>query len=300
MLVCSIQISPTTELGWLGCGGTPRVLGGSGGRTSEEILQLPAPAPDERIAYGNDPLQFGELRLPPGTGPHPVALVIHGGFWRSKYTLAHIGHMCASLSEAGLATWSLAYRKIGDPGGAWTGTFDDVAAGADFVRQIGRTHPVDSDRVVAVGHSSGGHLALWLGCRAGLPANSSFGSGEPLRLRGVVSLAGVADLKRACELELSNKAVAELMGGTPDQVPDRYEMASPIERVPLGIPQIAIHGTADVDVPLEISERYVSAARACGDDARLIAIAGAGHYELIDPRTEAWQRVAGAIQDLLN
>ncbi len=198
-----------------------------------------------------------------------------------------------------MATWSLAYRRIGDPGGAWTGTFEDVAAGADFIRQISRSGLIDPNRVVAVGHSSGGHLALWLGCRAGLPEDSSLASPDPLRLLGVVSLAGVADLRRAWELELSEGAVAELMGGTPDQVPDRYEMVSPIERVPIGIPQILIHGTADEDVPLEISERYVSAARARGDEARLIPIPGAGHYELIDPGTAAWESVVAAVQSLL-
>ena len=137
---------------------------GFGGMTqrSRDILQLPAPDADERIPYSDPPLRFGELRLPAGAGPHPLAVVIHGGFWRAAYNLDHIGHLCAALGEVGVATWSLEYRRIGDDGGGWPGTFADVAAGADFVRELSLSQSIDPERVVSVGHSAGGHLALWL------------------------------------------------------------------------------------------------------------------------------------------
>ena len=150
---------------------TPNLLPHASAMTSQinsrDILTMPAPEADERISYGSDSLQFGELRRPAGDGPHPVAVVIHGGFWRAAYSLDHIGHLATALTEAGVATWSLEYRRIGDPGGGWPGTFEDIGAGADFVRQLAESASLDLARIVTVGHSAGGHLALWLAGRPG-------------------------------------------------------------------------------------------------------------------------------------
>ena len=189
-----------------------------------------------RIAYGNDPFQFGDLRVPGESGPHPIAIVIHGGFWRAKYDLEYIGPVCDALTAAGIATWNLEYRRLGNPGGGWPGTLDDVAAGADHLGSIGAQFNLDLNRVISVGHSAGGHLALWVAFRKKL-------------LTGAISLAGVVDLRRAWELHLSNNVVADFLGGSPDQVPDRYDFASPFEHLPLGIPQKLFHGTADESVP---------------------------------------------------
>jgi len=169
---------------------------------SSDILTLPAPAPDERVPYGSDPAQFGDLRLPAGSGPHPVAVVIHGGFWRAAYSLEHIGHLCAALTAAGVATWSLEYRRLGQPGGGWPGTLLDVGQGVDTLRAIAPGRPLDLERVLAIGHSAGGHLALWVAARPRLPVGSPLHAPSPLPLRGAVSLAGVADLRRAWELQL--------------------------------------------------------------------------------------------------
>ena len=282
---------------------TPNLLPHASAMTSQinsrDILTMPAPEADERISYGSDSLQFGELRLPAGDGPHPVAVVIHGGFWRTAYTLDHIGHLATALTEAGVATWSLEYRRIGDPGGGWPGTFEDIGAGADFVRQLAESASLDLARIVTVGHSAGGHLALWLAGRPRLPSGSVLAASDPLLLTGVVSLAGVADLRRAWELELSNTVVAELLGGAPAEVTERYRLASPIERLPLGLPQYLVHGTDDPIVPFEISERYTPRAQEEADDARLVRIEGAGHFELIDPRSGAWPSVSGAVLNIL-
>jgi len=251
------------------------------------ILDLPPPAADVRIPYGAAPQQFGDLRLPKGPGPFPVAIVIHGGYWRSAYSLEHIGHMCAALTRAGVATWSLEYRRIGDPGGGWPGTCDDVLRGAEQLRGLAARYPLDLNRVVATGHSAGGELALWLAAQ------------HKISLRGVVSLAGVADLRRAWELGLSGGVVAEFLGGTPQRAPERYRLADPMELLPLGLPQRLLHGTNDDVVPIEISRRYQAAAAARGDDARLIELPGAGHFELIDPRSREWTVVESAITDLL-
>ncbi|MGA2736364.1 MAG: alpha/beta fold hydrolase [Bryobacteraceae bacterium] len=250
------------------------------------ILDLTPPSADARIAYGNAPEQFGDLRLPKGAGPRPVAIVIHGGYWRSAYGLEHIGHLCAALTRAGVATWSLEYRRIGDPGG-WPATGNDVLRGAEYLPTLAQSYPLDLTRVVTIGHSAGGQLALWLAAQHKIP------------LRGVVSLAGVADLRRAWELGLSRGVVAELLGGTPQEQPERYHQASPIELLPLGVPERLLHGTRDDVVPIELSRRFQAAASAAGDDARLIELPDAGHFDLIDPRTSAWAQVHASVLDLL-
>ena len=253
---------------------------------STAILDLAPPPADARVAYGDAPQQFGDLRLPKGGGPDPVAIVIHGGYWRSAYGLGHTGHLCAALTRAGVATWNLEYRRIGDPGGGWPGSGEDVLRGAQYVTVLARRYPLNAARVVAIGHSAGGQLALWLAAQ------------HKIQLRGVVSLAGLTDLHRAWELALSGGAVGELLGGTPRQQPARYHAASPIELVPLGVPERLLHGTMDDVVPIEMSRRFQSAAAAAGDDVRLIEIPDAGHFDLIDPRTRAWAPVEAAVLEL--
>ncbi len=259
-----------------------------------------APPPTARHAYGQEPQQFGDLRLPATTGkPHPVVIVIHGGYWRARYDLGYCGALCGALAQAGLATWNIEYRRIGDAGGGWPGTFDDVAAAADALRELAIHHPLDLSRVLTLGHSAGGQLALWLAARPRLPADSAVWRADPLPICGVVALAGVSDLRRAWELRLSENATEALLGGTPAQVPDRYASGSPFDRLPLGLPQALIHGTSDTNVPFELSERYAERAQALGDDARLIALADVGHFEPVDPSTAAWQVVEGALLGML-
>ncbi len=263
------------------------------------VFEEPPPPADARIPYGPDPSQFGDLRLPAGAGPHPVVVVIHGGFWRARYDLEHAGHVCAALTAMGTATWSIEYRRLGNPGGGWPGTFHDVAAATDLLRELAPPHNLDLNRVVAVGHSAGGHLALWLAGRHRIPPGDPLHDPSPLPVRAAVSLAGVADLRRAWELRLSRGVVQEFMGGPPDRCPERYAIASPIELLPLGVPQTLIHGTRDENVPLEISERYYTEATLLGDEAKLVALPGAGHFELIDPQSQEWGVVAKEVLELL-
>ena len=253
----------------------------------QQILELPAPPPDVRISYGESPFQFGHLRLPKNAGPHPVAIVLHGGFWRAAYDLLHIGHLCHALRDSGCATWSLEYRRLGNPGGGYPGTLDDVLAGAAYLGRIAAGHSLDLRRVVVAGHSAGGHLALYAGIR------------KPLPLRGVVALAPVADLRRAFELRLSNNVTRDLLGGSPGEVPGRYRAASPSEMLPARLPARLLHGISDTVVPIDLSRRYETAPLALGDDCRLIPIPGAGHFELIDPRTKPFSVVRETLIDLL-
>jgi acetyl esterase/lipase len=253
---------------------------------SVETIEAAPPPADHRISYGIDPFHFCDLRVPDKKGPHPVAVMVHGGFWRSVYGLRYLGHICAALTSAGIATWNIEYRRLGNPGGGWPGTFDDVSNAVDHVAAVANDFNLDLNRMIAIGHSAGGHLALWL-------------TTQKKPLRGVVSLAGVVDLRRAWELRLSDTVVADLLGGTPNEVPERYEFASPIEQLPLGIPQKLFHGTADTSVPYEISQRYADTAQLRGDDAELITLENAGHFELVDPRTKEFDLVRDAALSLI-
>lgn len=269
--------------------------------TWAEIERQPVPPADHRIAYGSDSLHFGELRLPRSPGPHPLVVVIHGGCWRSQYNLEHISSASAALTRAGFATWTLEYRRIGNPGGGWPGTFQDVAQGTDYVRTLAERFPVDTGRVVLIGHSAGGHLALWLAARRNLPRESVLRSPDPLPVRGVVSLAGITDLRSYGAAPGScNAAVAELMGGTSQEFPDRYLQGSPVELLPLGVPQRLLHGALDPTVPVEQSRTLEAQARGRGDDAQLWLLEGAGHFDVIAPFAPAWRRVEEAVRSLLS
>lgn len=248
------------------------------------------PTDPTRIAYGDHPSQFGELTLP-AAHPRGVAVVVHGGFWRSRFGLELGRPLAADLAAAGYAAWNIEYRRVGGDGG-WPATFDDVAAALDLL--AGRDLPLD--RVVAVGHSAGGHLATWLAARPGLPTDAP-GAAPAVRLRGVVSQAGVLDLVDAERRGVGNGAASDLLGGGPDDVPERYSLASPVERLPIGVRVVCVHGTADVNVPIRQSERFVAAA---GADAELVTLPGADHFAVIDPETPAWKACRDGLERILD
>lgn len=267
------------------------------GQSSRDVLTRPAPPADHRVAYGQNEFQFGDLRLPKGEGRRPVAIIIHGGCWMSEYGLSYMGHLSGALAEAGVSTWSVEYRRIGNQGGGWPGTFEDVARAADHLRTIAKTYPLDLNQVVAVGHSAGGHLALWLAARKLLPKDSPVYSPDPLPLRGVVSLAGITDLRRsgtACDAN-----VTQLMGGSANDKAAIYGQASPIELLPLGIPSAIVQGSIDSIIPLAMAQDYADAAKKKGDDAKLVVIEKAGHFEVVDPKSFAWEAVRDEVLALL-
>ncbi|HST11594.1 MAG TPA: alpha/beta hydrolase [Terriglobales bacterium] len=253
---------------------------------SEEILALTPPAADHRIAYGTDPNQFGDLRLPSGNGPFPVVVNIHGGFWRAKYDLLHTGHLCAALTRKGMATWNLEYRRVGNAGGGWPGTFEDIANGYRFVPQIAKQYKLDASRMLVMGHSAGGQLALCL-------------AAHETRVKGAISLAGVVDLQQAFELHLSNDAVVEFLGGKPSEVPEHYQDADPMRLAVDKARQILIHGAKDDVVPPAFSKKYVGEKQTKGESARLVEDLNADHFDLIDPRSAAWKQVERAVLELL-
>ena len=278
--------------------------------TSQDLLARPQPPADHTIAYGPAPQQKAELRLPKGPGPHPVVIVVHGGCWQAPWGLDHVRGLAAALTAEGYATWSLEYRRLGDPGGGWPGTFEDVAHGADHLREVARAHPLDLDRVVALGHSAGGQLALWLAARPRLPEGSPLrvgepsGGGSPLRaakplsLRGVVSLAGITDLRAGAAGGVCGDAIPQLLGGDPQDHADRLVQSSPIERLPLGVPVRLVCGARDPIVPIEQARSYEAAAKRAGDTVAVEVVEGAGHFELVDPGGSAWSAVLDAVHGL--
>lgn len=265
-----------------------------------DVLSRPAPPPDRTVPYGDGPDHVVDLRLPPGDdGPRPLVVVVHGGFWRKECDRTHAGPQASALAAAGYVVAVPEYRRVGQRGGGWHGTFDDTAAWSDrvvdlAVAELG-AEVVDAGRVLLVGHSAGGHLALWAAARHRLPESSRWHRPEPLPLRGVVSLAGVCDLRLAAGLGLDRGATQDLLGGGPDDVPDRYAQADPAALVPSGVPSVLVHGREDHHVPVELSRRFAARAQDAGDGVRLVELPGIGHFEVIDPLSAAWPAVTDAV-----
>lgn len=262
--------------------------------TVDDYVRLPAVSPTARVAYGAAAEQFGELYVPAQGEPHPVIVLVHGGCWRAQYGLTPLGRFCETFAALGVAVWSLEYRRLGN-GGGWPNTFRDVATGADFLRTLAPHYALNLNRVVAVGHSAGGHLALWLATRHRLLTTSPLAMPNPLPFIGVVALAGIPDLVDAAQRDICRGVVPELMNGSIQLVPDHYRDASPSAHLPLGVPQHLIIGTLDQAVPVAHNDTYVAAARAYGDTVQYTVLPDTGHFEIVTPGTAAWSTVQAAI-----
>jgi len=234
-------------------------------------------------SYGSGPSQVAELFLPRGAGPFAVAIVVHGGYWKSQYDRSLMEGLCVDLAAHGLAAWNLEYRRVGG-GGGWPETFLDVAAGIDRLVELDADLALSG--VVAVGHSAGGQLAFWAAGRRGLPEEAP-GNAPRVAITGAVSQAGVLDLALGAGLVPSSTPTRALLGD-PAQDYERYLLASPRERLPLGIPQLVLHGDRDDTVSMRIATSYAAAANQVGDPCELRVLTNTGHFEHIDPRAPAW------------
>ncbi len=239
--------------------------------------------PPERHRYGGLPHQTCDLHRPPGRGPHPVAVVLHGGYWQPPYTKLIMRPLCQDLARRGYAAWNVEYRRLGRDGGGWPMTFDDVAAAIDLLAAL-RDDRLDLERVTLVGHSAGGQLALWAAARSSLPADAP-GAAPLVVAQRVLALAAVCDLPHA------GKVAARLLGGVPGEVPERWGQADPMRRIPLGIPVALVHGRGDQTVDPQRSRDYAAAAGAAGEPVTLIEPAGE-HRDPIDPTKPAWHAAA--------
>lgn len=266
-----------------------------------EVQARAQPAPGLGIAYGRSPSQFGELRIPGGPGRHPVVVLIHGNCWQRSYDLRYFSHLAEALTrEAGVATWNLEYRRLGEPGAGWPATLRDVAEGADHLRELAPAYRLDLDRVISLGHSAGGQLALWLGSRSRLSASSALYRPRPLALHGAVALAPITDLVAYGEGNGScNASVDDLLGGSPQRQLSRYSQASPRALLPLGIPQWLIQGLLDPIVPAASVRAYAEAARQSGDAVQLEIVEQAGHFDAVLPDSATWPAVLAAVRAAL-
>lgn len=254
-----------------------------------------------RLIYGEYPSQFGLLRIPKLSKRCPVVVTIHGGFWKSKYGLEELDPLDEDLVQRGYATWNTEYRRVGEAEGGWKGTFHDVIDAVNHLSELEKRFPLDLSRVIILGHSAGGHLALWLGSRLNIQKDEL---GDPLRipLRGVLSLAGVSDLQKMWKIDIENgisSPVEALIGGTPLQFPERYLLSSPIELLPLDTEQILVHGDLDSDVPVELSVEYHRRAKNKGNRVKLIVLPGIEHFQIINPSSSAWNSVIDSLEVLL-
>ena len=272
--------------------------------TPQDIDALPRRAPDERIAYGASPLQYGELRVPAGRGPHPLVILVHGGCFKAAYAKSdYMAPIADALKDEGIASWNVEYRRLGDAGGGWPGTYRDVSQAVDFVRSLAAEHHLDLSRVVVVGHSAGGHLAMWAAGRSRVPRESAVYAANPLRVRGAVDLAGPLDMSAHIteyQALCRDSVITSLLGGSPAARPDRYAQASPIKLLPYGVPQVLVLGTYEDFVPMSLMRAYAEAARRAGDSVRVVLVPNAGHFEIASPRSFAWPPVNRAIRALLD
>ena len=260
--------------------------------TVEAYMAQPKATPSARIAYGTAPSQVVELFLPKGRGPHPVVVLLHGGCYLQRYEgLPQTSGIAADLAGRGFAVWNVEYRRLGEAGAAYPGAFQDVAAAVDRIRTEAPRYRLDARRVVAVGHSAGGHLALWAAARGKLPATSPLWRRDPLPIRAVISLGGIGDLQRhagtfagACGPSLAEIAP-----------PRTYAETSPAELLPAGARVTMIHGEFDHVMPFQTGEEYAVKVRAAGGQAEAIRIAGAGHFDVVMPKTAAWKVVAARV-----
>ena len=311
----------------LGAGGDPR-----------DVLSRSARPPDLVLRYGELADQVADVHLPPSavggrtaTSAEPMlAIFLHGGFWRAAFGKEHTAPLAEALSAAGFAVCAPEYRRTGQAGGGWPGTMDDVAAAVD--RLPGLLEQATSGltgcgRFLLAGHSAGGHLALWAASRHRLPPASPWHATGPTAVgeevpgeeasaeagvvvpasegpaaapavAGVVALAAVSDLAMCFERALGRQAVGDLLGGGPARLPDRYAAADPAKLLPVGIPVRMVHGDRDDTVPCDMSQAYADRAREMGDDAQCTILPGAGHFDVIDPGSDAWHKVLGAFKSL--
>jgi acetyl esterase/lipase len=268
--------------------------------TWSDLKAWPLPAPTEVIRLGERPWQVVDLWLPAGEGPHPVVVMVHGGCWQKAIADRTLMNYAAEdLRQRGLAVWNIEYRGVDEPGGGYPGTFQDVAAAADALRTHAAAFHLNTERVVAFGHSAGGHLALWLAARPQLPEDSILRTPNPLPIAAVVNSGGLADLEASVSVTLPSclAAIMDDLIGAPRDHP--FADTSPARLLPMRTQQIAVNTARDAIAPPILGRGYTARAQAAGDNATYLEIPNEGHVELIAPGTAAFTAQAELLQRLV-
>jgi acetyl esterase/lipase len=261
-----------------------------------DLLGRGAPVATKKIAYGSDPDQFAELWLPAGRGPFPTVVMIHGGCWQESLPgVVLMSYLAEDMRKQGYAVWNIEYRRLGAKGAGYPGTFLDIASGVDYLRQIHQMYNLDISHPFIIGHSAGGQLALWVAARSKFKSTSLFYSANPFSFQAVITLAGINDLRAyrdngpmACG---GPGTIDQLIGAANRSNEDPYLNTSPAAMLPLKVQQVIISGAQDPIVPSHFGRDYAALAKASGDDVRVVEIENAGHFELIDPQSDAWKKI---------
>lgn len=270
----------------------------------QDVDNLPSKNADTIVQYGQDELQFAELRLPKGEGPFPVIIVVHGGCWYSPYAdLKNTSAIADALRDEGYATYNVEYRRFDNAGGGWPNTILDVGKAADYLRILAPKFNLDLNKVVSYGHSAGGHLATWLGTRNQRIEGDDLYLENPLPIHGIMGVGSINDLVVFEKIDTSTcgeVVVVKLMGGKVDEQPKRYQEASPIMNLPLGVPQIMITGDSDNIVPSYLGEAYTNAAKLAGDNIDHIIVKNAGHHEYNAPEKAPYPHIVQGMKKLMH
>ena len=255
---------------------------------------------DERIPYGPAKSQFGDLYLPKDVkGPVPVVIMVHGGCWQVEVPAEAISGVAADLATHGVAVWSIEYRRIGEPGGGYPNMYTDVGMAFDKLRDVAKTHNLDLTNVIAVGHSAGAHLATWAAARNRLPAGQPWRGADPLKVKTVVMLNGLADLEHNVGLlPLScgeDTTLVKVVGEKTAARPDVFADTSPNKWLPLGFRTVAIMGEYDSIVPPYVGLWWHKFASKAGDSVDLVTIKDGGHFDAVTPTEPEWTQARALI-----
>lgn len=255
-----------------------------------------------KLNYGIKPSQFGILTIPSFKKRYPLIVTIHGGFWKAKYGLEELQPLTSDLNKRGFATWNVEYRRVGQEDSGWPGTFNDVIDAINLLKKIENKWPVDINDVIIIGHSAGGHLALWSAFERN---GNKLTSIHPLLvpIRAVVSLAGISILRDSWldDMKKGNSSpVSDFMNGAPVEKSEEYKLASPFDLLPMGTPQILVHGLADSIVPYKMTSKYAKKCQKLNDNMQLITEQNSDHFDLIDPNSKIWKQTITSIVRILN